>query len=36
MQQVGGMGFGDILKTYGGVEGLNPPYIDIVCHGDLV
>jgi len=33
MQQVGGIGFGDILRTYGGIAGLNPPYI--VCYGDI-
>ena len=34
MQQVGGTGFGDMLRTYGGIADLNPPYI--ACHGDIV
>jgi len=34
MQQVGGIGFGDMLRTYGGIVGLDPPYI--VYHGDIV
>jgi len=27
------MGFGDMLRIYGGIAGLNPPYIG--CHGDV-
>ena len=34
MQQVGGIGFGEMQRTYGGVGSLNLPYI--VCHGDIV
>ena len=34
MQQVGEVGFDDMLRTYGGIAVLNPPYI--VCYGDIV
>jgi hypothetical protein len=34
MQQFGRVGFGDILRIYGGIVGLNPP--NIVYHGDVM